>query len=52
MKRAVERKDYDAFNAQFKILTVSRNLCHAMETMPFVRIQSPEHRPSPVRFKP
>jgi hypothetical protein len=52
MKQAIEKKDAVAFDAQFKMMTVSCNICHAMEKMPFVQIQPPEQRASPVRFKP
>jgi hypothetical protein len=52
LKQVIEKKDADAFAAQFKMLTVSCNVCHAMEKMAFVQVQPPEHRTSPVRFKP
>lgn len=52
MKQAIEKKNADAFDAQFKMLTLSCNICHAMEQMSFVQIRPPEHRASPVRFKP
>lgn len=50
MKAAIEAKDAVKFGKQFPLFTVSCNTCHAMEKMPFVTVQVPEHRLSPVRF--
>lgn len=50
MKQAIEKKDPKAFDAQFKLLTVACNTCHAMEKMAFVQIHPPDQRHSPVRF--
>lgn len=52
LRQAIEQKDAAAFATQFQWLTASCNVCHAMEQMPFVRIQPPEHRTSSVRFQP
>jgi hypothetical protein len=50
MKAAIEAKDAARFEKQFPLFTAACNTCHAMEKMPFVTVQVPEHRLSPVRF--
>lgn len=50
MKAAVEAKDGVKFRQQFPLFTAACNTCHAMEKMPFITVQTPEHRLSPVRF--
>jgi hypothetical protein len=50
VKEAVLKKDPALFKERFATFTVACNICHVMEKMPFVTVQPPEHRLSPVRF--
>jgi hypothetical protein len=50
MMAAIEAKDGGRFEKQMSLFTASCNTCHAMEKMPFVTVQMPERRLSPVRF--
>lgn len=52
MKQALDAKSPKGFDTQFKLLTVACNTCHAMEKMPFVQVQPPEHRHSSIRLGP
>lgn len=50
IKEAVLKKDPAVFKERFAALTTACNVCHALEKMPFVTVQPPEQRHSPVRF--
>jgi len=51
MKATVESRDGTRFRQQFHIFTAACNTCHTMEKMPFVTVQVPDRRLSPVRFQ-
>jgi hypothetical protein len=51
MKAAIEAKDAAGFQKQVSLFTAACNTCHGMEKMPFVSVQRPERRLSPVRFQ-
>jgi hypothetical protein len=51
MSEAIAKKDSALFEARFKQLTLSCNMCHSMEKMPFVQVHPPEQRHSPVQFQ-
>ena len=50
MKAAIEAKDSALFDKQLSVFTAACNTCHAMEKMPFITVQTPERRLSPVMF--
>ncbi len=50
MKAAIEAKDAAKFESQWRVFTAACNTCHAMEKMPFITVQTPERRLSPVKF--
>lgn len=50
MEEAIEQKDSLVFFEEFKLLTESCNSCHAMEEMPFLKVQTPTQRQSPIRW--
>ena len=50
MKAAIESRDAAKVDSQWKIFTAACNTCHAMEKMPFITVQTPERRLSPVKF--
>lgn len=50
MKAAIEAKDSARFDKQLPVFTAACNTCHAMEKMPFITVQTPERRLSPVMF--
>ncbi len=49
MEDFIKKKNSDGFELVFQNLTSSCNTCHAMEQMPFIYVQKPENRLSPVR---
>lgn len=49
MKKSLERKDAVIFNKDFQTLTINCNSCHAMEKVPFFKVQIPTDRQSPIR---
>jgi hypothetical protein len=50
MKAAIEAKDATTFARQLPLFTAACDTCHAMEKMPFITVQPPERRLSPVKF--
>jgi hypothetical protein len=49
MQKSLQKKDSVIFNEGFKALTISCNSCHAMESVPFFKVQVPTNRQSPIR---
>lgn len=50
MKAAIEAKNAAKFESQWPLFTAACNTCHAMEKMPFITVQTPERRLSPIKF--
>jgi cytochrome c556 len=52
VEEAVTAKDPALFSARFQALTATCNACHQVERVPFVHVQPPSARTSPVRPLP
>ncbi len=50
MKNAIDAHDRDTFMQGFTAFTQSCNSCHEAEDVPFITIERPEERASPVRW--
>lgn len=51
LREAIDEEDDELFDERIDEFTASCNTCHAREAVPFIRVQPPEHRLSPVRFE-
>lgn len=49
MQKSIQSKDTVIFNKGFQTLTVNCNSCHAMEKVPFFKVQIPTARQSPIK---
>ena len=49
LQETIDAEDGDAFDEQFDDFTAACNTCHAKEEVPFINIDAPEHRLSPVQ---
>lgn len=49
MKKSIDSKDTAIFNKGFQTFRINCNSCHAMEKVPFFKVQIPKDRQSPIR---
>ena len=49
MRKSLEKKDTVIFNKGFQTMTINCNSCHAMEKVPFFKVNIPTDRQSPIR---
>jgi len=49
MQKSLQSKDTLIFNKNFQTMTINCNSCHAMEKVPFFKVQIPTERQSPIR---
>jgi hypothetical protein len=49
MNKSIEKKDTGSFKKSFYTLTASCNSCHAMEKVPFFKVEAPAVRQSSIR---
>lgn len=49
MKKTLKKKNKQAFNQEFKVMTNSCIACHSMERVPYITVKEPLYRVSPIR---